>query len=86
LFPTTWRVGHGYLPDVENSHNYKAIKELPFDQPNTVLQIGSPYLRYWLDPVEAPVSEFRKQVNERQPKLTVETGLMGLDGKVEIFS
>jgi carbonic anhydrase len=30
--------------------------------------------------------EFRKQVNERQPKLAVETGLMALDGKVEMFS
>jgi len=30
--------------------------------------------------------EFRKQVNERQPKLAVETGLMALDGKVEVFS
>ena len=32
------------------------------------------------------LAEFRKQVNERQPKLAVETGLMALDGKVEIFS
>lgn len=30
--------------------------------------------------------EFRKQVNQRQPKLAVETGLMSLDGKVEMFS
>jgi hypothetical protein len=30
--------------------------------------------------------EFRKQVNERQPKLSVETGLMALDGKIEMFS
>jgi hypothetical protein len=32
------------------------------------------------------LAQFRKQVNERQPKLAVETGLMALDGKVEIFS
>jgi carbonic anhydrase len=31
-------------------------------------------------------AEFRKQMSERQPKLAVETGLMGLDGKVEMFS
>ena len=30
--------------------------------------------------------EFRKQVAERQPKLTTELGLMALDGKVEMFS
>ncbi len=30
--------------------------------------------------------EFRKQVNERQPKLKVELGLMALNGKVETFS
>jgi len=34
----------------------------------------------------AALMEFRKQVNERQPKLAVETGLMALDGKVEVFS
>ncbi len=35
---------------------------------------------------KASLMEFRKQVNERQPKLAVETGLMALDGKVEMFS
>jgi carbonic anhydrase len=35
---------------------------------------------------KAALMEFRKQVAERQPKLTVETGLMALDGKVEIFT
>jgi carbonic anhydrase len=34
---------------------------------------------------KAALMEFRKQVNERQPKLAVETGLMALDGKVEMF-
>jgi carbonic anhydrase len=34
----------------------------------------------------AALTEFRKQVNERHPKLAVETGLMGLDGKVEMLS
>jgi len=29
--------------------------------------------------------EFRRQVNERQPKLKVETGLMALDGTIEMF-
>jgi carbonic anhydrase len=33
----------------------------------------------------AALAEFRKQVNERQPRLAVETGLMALDGKVEVF-
>jgi carbonic anhydrase len=33
----------------------------------------------------AALMEFRKQVNERQPKLAVETGLMALDGKVEML-
>lgn len=31
-------------------------------------------------------AEFRKQMAERQPKLAVETGLMALDGKVEMLS
>jgi carbonic anhydrase len=35
---------------------------------------------------KAALMEFRKQVNERQPKLAVETGLMALDGKLEMFS
>ena len=30
--------------------------------------------------------EFRKQVGQRQPKLAVETGLMALNGKVEMFT
>jgi carbonic anhydrase len=34
----------------------------------------------------AALSEFRKQVNDHQPKLAVEIGLMGLDGRVEMFS
>ena len=34
---------------------------------------------------KAALMEFRKQVSERQPKLAVETGLMALDGKVEMF-
>jgi len=32
------------------------------------------------------LSQFRKQVGERQPKLTVETGLMALDGSMEMVS
>jgi carbonic anhydrase len=35
---------------------------------------------------KAALSEFRKQVAERQPKLVVETGLMALDGTVEMFT
>jgi carbonic anhydrase len=35
---------------------------------------------------KAALLEFRKQVGERQPKLTTELGLMALDGKVEMFS
>jgi carbonic anhydrase len=34
----------------------------------------------------AALMEFRKQVAERQPKLSIQTALMGLDGKVEIFT
>jgi hypothetical protein len=54
LFPQTWRVGHGYLPDVEKSHNFTTIREMLLDQPKATLQLGSPYLRYWIDPVNAP--------------------------------
>ena len=32
------------------------------------------------------LTEFRKQVGERQPKLAVETGLMALDGSMTMFS
>ena len=35
---------------------------------------------------KAALMEFKKQVAEKQPKLTVELGLMALDGKVEMFS
>ncbi len=31
-------------------------------------------------------ADFRKQVSEHQPKLAVETGLMALDGGVEMFA
>jgi hypothetical protein len=34
----------------------------------------------------AALAEFRKQVGERHPQLGVETGLMALDGKMEMFS
>ena len=34
----------------------------------------------------AALAEFRKQVKERHPQLGVETGLMALDGKLEMFS
>ena len=34
----------------------------------------------------AALMEFRRQVGERQPKLAVETGLMALDGSVEMLS
>jgi carbonic anhydrase len=32
------------------------------------------------------LAEFRKQCNEKQPKLAVETGLMALGGRIEMFS
>jgi carbonic anhydrase len=32
------------------------------------------------------LAQFRKQVGERQPKLAVETGLMALDGSIEMVS
>jgi carbonic anhydrase len=35
---------------------------------------------------KAALMEFKKQVADKQPKLTVELGLMALDGKVEMFS
>ena len=34
----------------------------------------------------AALAEFRKQVSERHPQLGVQTGLMALDGKMEMFS
>jgi len=34
----------------------------------------------------AALMEFRKQVGERHPKLSIETGLMAVNGKVEMFS
>ncbi|MDP2409860.1 MAG: hypothetical protein Q8M26_06200 [Pseudolabrys sp.] len=35
---------------------------------------------------KASLMQFRQQVAQRQPKLQVETGLMALDGTVEVFS
>jgi hypothetical protein len=35
---------------------------------------------------KAALMEFKKQANERQPKLNVDLGLMSIDGKVEMFS
>jgi len=34
----------------------------------------------------AALMEFRAQVKERQPKLEIETGLMNIDGQVEMFA
>jgi hypothetical protein len=48
LFPQSWRVGHGYLPDVEKSHSVSSIASLVWDKPGSTLRIGSPFLRYWL--------------------------------------
>jgi hypothetical protein len=33
----------------------------------------------------AALAEFRKQAGERQPKLAVETGLMAVDGTIEMI-
>jgi hypothetical protein len=52
LFPQSWRVGHGLLPDVEQSHNFSAIANMLWDKPSSLLKIGSPYLRYWLTSAE----------------------------------
>jgi carbonic anhydrase len=38
------------------------------------------------DTHKAALAEFRKQAGERHPQLGVETGLMALDGKLEMFS
>jgi Domain of unknown function (DUF4062) len=54
LFPGTWRVGHGYLPDVERSHNVSAVAGMLWDRTKSVLRLGSPYLRYWIDSQESP--------------------------------
>src|SRR5262249_40001552 len=35
---------------------------------------------------KAALAEFRKQVGQRHPQVGVETGLMALDGKMEMFS
>jgi carbonic anhydrase len=35
---------------------------------------------------KAALAEFRRQVGKKQPKLAVETGLMAIDGTVEMFS
>jgi hypothetical protein len=43
-------------------------------------------LRIETETHKAALMEFRKQVGERQPKLAVETGLMALNGKVEMFT
>jgi hypothetical protein len=50
LFPRTWQVGHGLLPDIENKHNYRALATLVADDSSAVLRIGSPHLYYWADP------------------------------------
>jgi Putative carbonic anhydrase len=57
---------------------------------------GAAKIAYGADAVATPAAEtathkaalleFRKQVGVKQPKLTVELGLMALDGKVEMFS
>lgn len=54
LFPATWRVGHGYLPDVEISHSYASIKGMLWDKKSSTLRIGSPYMRYWAYPPPTP--------------------------------
>jgi carbonic anhydrase len=35
---------------------------------------------------QAALAEFRKEMHKRHPKMSVETGLMALDGKVEMFT
>jgi hypothetical protein len=54
LFPQTWRVGHGYLPDVEKSHSVAAVAGMLWDKPRSLLCLGSPYLRYWTESPDAP--------------------------------
>ena len=57
---------------------------------------GAAKIAYGADAVKTPeaetathkavLAEFRKQVAQRHPDLKVETGLMALDGKVEMFT
>jgi len=35
---------------------------------------------------KAALMQFRKEVGKRHPKMSVETGLMAIDGKVEMFA
>jgi hypothetical protein len=50
IFPRHWPVGHGYLPDIEERHNYRALSKIVHDAPTSILRMGSPYLLYWLEP------------------------------------
>lgn len=57
---------------------------------------GAAKIAYGPDAVKTPAAEtalhrtvladFRKQCNDRQPKLVVETGLISIHGKVEMFT
>jgi carbonic anhydrase len=57
---------------------------------------GAAKIAYGADSIKTPdaetklhrtvFAEFRKQCNEKQPKLGVETGLISLQGKVEMFA
>jgi|ERR1700724_3611920 len=79
LFPQTWRVGHGYLPDVEKSHSVAAITAMLWDRPRALLRLGSPHLRYWA----ASSDEARlRWFMENTKHIRVEIALFRLNGRL----
>jgi Domain of unknown function (DUF4062) len=78
LFPGAWRVGHGYLPDVEKSHSVAAITGMLWDKPKSILRLGSPYLRYWIESSEDPRLRW---LMEHTKHIRVQVALFEVNGR-----
>ncbi len=50
LFSRHWIIGQGTLPDIEEKHNYLAIKKMAKDHSDSTIYIGSPHMSYWTQP------------------------------------
>jgi hypothetical protein len=75
---------------------FKGWHKTFYDNLGASIQLHSAKIAYGAGKVATPeletkthrdaLAQFRKEVAKRHPKLGVETGLMALDGKVEMFS
>jgi len=57
---------------------------LPHGSPTGASSIADPAIE--TETHRKAIAKFRKAIGKRHPKVTIETGLLALDGSIELFS